>query len=177
MEDPNTALNGPSSACQQNAIEMAFGWRADNGPTLNTGLVSLWLFRGSRPVLQRKPVFLWFFRGRGGVWSPMSPLPSGSAHVLCSGFWTFWTSNHQQFEECFSIFVFLLIQLPVGKEKVERAEAMLRNPRCLKTLVYNPNPHSSMAMVHRKEIMDMGCLVIQLTRFLIQCSPFIAILC
>ena len=82
-----------------------------------------------------------------------------------------------QFEECFSIFIFILVQLPVGKEKVERAEAMLRNPRCLKTLVFNPNPHSSMVMVHHKEIMDTGCQVIQLTRFLIQCSPFMMIIC
>ena len=66
-----------------------------------------------------------------------------------------------QFEECFSIFL-LLIQLPVGKEKVERAEVMLRNLRCLKTLVYNPNPHSSMVMVHRKEVMDTGCQVSKL---------------
>ena len=41
IEDPNTAINGPPSASQQNAIEMAFPWRADAGPTLNAGLVSL----------------------------------------------------------------------------------------------------------------------------------------
>ena len=40
-EDTNTAINGPSSARQRNAIKMAFRWRADNGPTVNAGLVAL----------------------------------------------------------------------------------------------------------------------------------------
>ena len=35
-EDQNTTLGGPSSARQRNA----FRWRADNGPTLNAGLVA-----------------------------------------------------------------------------------------------------------------------------------------
>ena len=39
--DPNTAINGPSSARQRNAIVMAFRWRADDGPTLNAGFVVL----------------------------------------------------------------------------------------------------------------------------------------
>ena len=39
IEDPNTAINGSSSARQRNAIGMAFCWRADGGPTLNAGLV------------------------------------------------------------------------------------------------------------------------------------------
>ena len=34
-------FGGPISARQRNAIEMAFPWRADNGPTLNAGLVAL----------------------------------------------------------------------------------------------------------------------------------------
>ena len=41
IEDTNTAINGPSSARQRNAIKMAFRWRADDGPTLNAGLVAL----------------------------------------------------------------------------------------------------------------------------------------
>ena len=42
IEDPNTAKNGPSSARQRNAIKMAFRWLgADDGPTLNAGLVAL----------------------------------------------------------------------------------------------------------------------------------------
>ena len=40
-EDPNTTISGPSSARQQNAIEMAFRWHADNDPPLNAGLVAL----------------------------------------------------------------------------------------------------------------------------------------
>ena len=38
IEEPSTAINGPSSACQRNAISMAIRWRADDGPTLNVGL-------------------------------------------------------------------------------------------------------------------------------------------
>ena len=41
IEYPNTAINGPSPARQRNAIEMAFPWRADSGPTLYAGLVAL----------------------------------------------------------------------------------------------------------------------------------------
>ena len=40
IENPQNAINGPSSAHQQNAIEMAFCWRADGGPTLNTGILA-----------------------------------------------------------------------------------------------------------------------------------------
>ena len=41
IEDPNTALIGPSLARQRNAIEMAFRWRADDGPPWNAGLAAL----------------------------------------------------------------------------------------------------------------------------------------
>ena len=41
IEDPNTTINGPSSARHQNAIKMALSWYADVGPTLNAGLVAL----------------------------------------------------------------------------------------------------------------------------------------
>ena len=41
IDDPNAILSGPSSARQRNAISMAFRWRADDGPTLNAGLVAL----------------------------------------------------------------------------------------------------------------------------------------
>ena len=40
-KDPNTTISGPSTARQRNAIEMVFRWRADDGPTLNAGLVAL----------------------------------------------------------------------------------------------------------------------------------------
>ena len=39
--DPNTTISWPSSARQRYAIEMAFRWRADDGPTLNAGSVAL----------------------------------------------------------------------------------------------------------------------------------------
>ena len=41
-EDPITTISGLSSARQRNAIKMAFHWRADDGPTLNAGLVALY---------------------------------------------------------------------------------------------------------------------------------------
>ena len=41
-KDPNATKNGPLSAHQRNAIEMAFCWRVDNGPPLNAGLFALW---------------------------------------------------------------------------------------------------------------------------------------
>ena len=44
-EDPKNTKSGPSSARQRNAIEMAFHWRADDGPTLNAGLEDLRLPR------------------------------------------------------------------------------------------------------------------------------------
>ena len=37
IEDRNTAINGPSSAHQRNAIKMVFCWRVNDGPTLNAG--------------------------------------------------------------------------------------------------------------------------------------------
>ena len=40
-EDRNATKNGPPSAPQRNAIEMAFCWRVDDGPPLNAGLVAL----------------------------------------------------------------------------------------------------------------------------------------
>ena len=39
--DPNSTISGPSFARQRNAIKMAFGWGADDGPTLNAGSVAL----------------------------------------------------------------------------------------------------------------------------------------
>ena len=48
-EDPSNTISGPSSA---------FRWRADDGPTMNAGLVALRFFRGSGPVLLENPLFL-----------------------------------------------------------------------------------------------------------------------
>ena len=63
---------------QYRVIYMAFRWRADDGPTLNTGLVAYWLSRGSGPVLLRRPIYLCFFKGGP---DPLSP-PSGSTHAI-----------------------------------------------------------------------------------------------
>ena len=48
------------------------GWRADNGPTLNAGLVALWFCRRSGPVLLRNSNFFVIFQGGGA--DPLSPL-------------------------------------------------------------------------------------------------------
>ena len=40
-KDLNITISGPSSARQRNAFEMAFLWRADDGPTLNAGSAAL----------------------------------------------------------------------------------------------------------------------------------------
>ena len=76
-EDPNTTKSGPSSARQRNAIYMVFRWRADGGPTVNAGLVALWFYRASGPVLLRNPIFCNFSGGGGLV--PCPPT-SGSAN-------------------------------------------------------------------------------------------------
>ena len=55
---------------------MAFRWRADDGTTLNAGLVALRFFRGSGPLLLENPIFCGF----SGCPDPLSP--SGSAHVM-----------------------------------------------------------------------------------------------
>ena len=72
IEDPNTAINGPSSVRQRNAIGMAFRWRADDGTTLNAGLVALRIFfKEIRTSITKKPyIFLFIQRGP----------PSESAH-------------------------------------------------------------------------------------------------
>ena len=41
-ENTNITISRPSSARHWNAILMAFRWRADNGPPLNAGLLTLW---------------------------------------------------------------------------------------------------------------------------------------
>ena len=55
---------------------MAFCWRADDGPTLNVGLVALRFSRGSGPVLFRNPKVLLFSRGGGGVGGSGPPVAS-----------------------------------------------------------------------------------------------------
>ena len=70
IEDTNTAINGPSWARQRNTIEMAFRWRADDGLTLNAGLVALLFFRDPD---QNCKETLYFFCFSGGSRPPVSP--------------------------------------------------------------------------------------------------------
>ena len=76
-EDPYSTKSGPSSDCQRNTILMACHLLADGGPTLNAGLVALYFFMGSGPVLLRSLYFCDFSEGEGSG----PPTPSGSAHV------------------------------------------------------------------------------------------------
>ena len=55
---------------------MAFHWRADDDPTLNSGLVALGFFRVSGAVLLRNR----YFSGGGGGADPLPP--SGSANDI-----------------------------------------------------------------------------------------------
>ena len=63
---------GPSSARQRNAIEMAFRWRADDGPTLNASLVAL--CQGIRTSIAQKPYIFVIFQGGP---DPRVPPPPG----------------------------------------------------------------------------------------------------
>ena len=61
--------------------ETPLKWRFAGGPmvypTFIAGLVALWFYRGSVPVLLRTYIFVFFHRGGGGP-DPLSP--SGSAY-------------------------------------------------------------------------------------------------
>ena len=57
-KDQNTTISGPSSARQRKAIEMAFLWRTDDGPTFNAGLDLVFFLRGFGPALLRNSIFL-----------------------------------------------------------------------------------------------------------------------
>ena len=77
--------------------------------TLNAGLVALWFFRGSRPVLLKNPIFCDF---SGGGSRPLCPLP------LWIRLW-----------EC----IFSLLQYNFGKTIVDSGTTNLRLP----TRVFN----------------------------------------
>ena len=73
--DLNTAVSGPSSVRHQNAIETAFRWRADVGPTSNAGLV----FQGIQTSIT-KPYILVVFQGE----DPQPPPPPHlNRHMEC----------------------------------------------------------------------------------------------
>ena len=60
--NPNTTISGTSSARQRSAISM-FRGSADDGPTLNGGLVALCFSRGSGSAMLRNPIALDFQEG------------------------------------------------------------------------------------------------------------------
>ena len=70
IERPNTALIGPSSGRQRNAIEMAFRWQADDGPTLYAGFVALRFFQGIRISIAKNTLYFCDFSGGP---NPLSP--------------------------------------------------------------------------------------------------------
>ena len=69
IEDPNSrykwATIGPASE------EIAFRWRANDGPTLKAGLVALCDFQGIWTSIANKPYIFVIFQGGSG---PLSPL-------------------------------------------------------------------------------------------------------
>ena len=65
-EDPSTTISYTT---------MTFRWRADDGPTLNAGLVAA-IFQGIRTCIARKPYIFVIFQG-----GPDPLAPSGSAHA------------------------------------------------------------------------------------------------
>ena len=75
-EAPKTTKSGQLSACQQNTIEMAFRWRADNGPLFDADLAAC-DFQGIQTSISRKPFKFVIFQGGS---DPLSP--SGSAHAV-----------------------------------------------------------------------------------------------
>ena len=58
-------LEGGGRIQTNTTIEMAFRWCADDGLTMNAGLVALWLFRGSGLVLIRTLYYCDFSGGVG----------------------------------------------------------------------------------------------------------------
>ena len=63
---------GPQAKRHFNGVSLACRW----WPNIESGLVALWLFRGSGPVLLRNPTFLYFSGGGGlDLYSP-----SGFSH-------------------------------------------------------------------------------------------------
>ena len=69
------AIIGLPAKHHLNGVSLMCRW----WPKIECWFGSFVIFRGSRPVLLRNPVFLWFFKGGP---DPLSP-PSRSAHDLC----------------------------------------------------------------------------------------------
>ena len=58
-----------------------FCWRADDGPTLNAGLVALWFIRRSGSLLLRNPIIFVIFQGARTP-CPHPPLAHGMMQIL-----------------------------------------------------------------------------------------------
>ena len=72
-KDSNTTISGQSSARQQNAIYMAFRLRADDGPTLNAGLVAV-ILQGILTSTAKEPyIFVIIQVGSGPPVPPLDP--------------------------------------------------------------------------------------------------------
>ena len=68
-EDQNSTKRGSSSARQQNAISMAFRWRADDG-RFGSFVIFQWIWDS----IAKKPYIFVIFSGGGGP-DPLSPPP------------------------------------------------------------------------------------------------------
>ena len=89
----NWAIIGPPAKRHLNGISLTSHWRH-----FESGLVALWFFKESGPVLLRNIIFLCFFRGSG----PPVPL-SGSAHLHITKGLTFFSrisSRRNQTQFC-----------------------------------------------------------------------------
>ena len=56
--DPESFVRGGPTLTMLFFSLLVFRWRANDGPTLNDGLLALWFLRGSGPVLFGNPIFL-----------------------------------------------------------------------------------------------------------------------
>ena len=87
-EDPNqtnTTISGPSSTRQRNAIQMAFRWRADGGPTLNARLAALGFSRDQEQYCLQTLYFRDFSRGPDPCPTPtLDPHMDARKTILCS---------------------------------------------------------------------------------------------
>ena len=66
---------------QQAIVGQTAKLHLNDGPTLNAGLVALWIFRESGPVLLRNPSFCDFFRGERGGPDPYAPSLDPQMHI------------------------------------------------------------------------------------------------
>ena len=79
-EDQNITKSRPLMVCRErplNDLSLAgFRWRADDGPTLNAGLV----FQGIQTSIAKKPYTFVIFQGWGSPDPPVPPLDPGMIH-------------------------------------------------------------------------------------------------